>query len=593
MSRSFYKIMPRFRAPALHQTLHRYLLSVEPLITPHQHHVTKGIVLEFGKPGGIGERLQQGLSHRMHTDDKWFHNMWLDNYFLKDRRSHILRNVAAVCPRQHFRGAVDQIRFAAKLTAGVLDFKSQLDTRTLSQDMMHGQPLCMMQYQALFHSCRVPDVKKDSLFFEHESLTASRHIIVVSNNQFYAVDVLDKNGTPLDVNIIYDRLVYVNHATRIRDIPVAILTTENRNTWSEVYQKMAKSPVNRQTFDDINKAIFILCLDKTEGVNEKSEMDDALYGLTGGGSAGNSGNRWFDKSIQMYVSIDGKVGAVYDHSVSDGSVRARLLDHALNYAKDLHRPLIPKALLSEDCRPRKLSFHIDNESLSAITKASEKIDVICELQFAILKFHTFGKLFLKSQSVSPDGFIQMAIQLTNYKLFRRPVATSESALLRMYRYGRTETIRSLSNASNAFVYAMDSAPDTDRTCQLLVDAIDSHKQYTNWAITGNGVDRHLLALKLMALERSDNLPEFFQDIAYTKSSHFTVLSSQVNLQLAIGTCFAPEYRDGNSLCYNVQDNNIFFTVGSFTSSLFSAEEFAETLEESLYVMRHLLYSRRQ
>lgn len=59
----------------------------------------------------------------------------------------------------------------------------------------------------------------------------------------------------------------------------------------------------------------------------------------------------------------------------------------------------------------------------------------------------------------------------------------------------------------------------------------AHKAYTNEAINGDGIDRHLLGLKLMAIEMGENVPEIFMDPSYTKSTHFRLSTSQVRYRM--------------------------------------------------------------
>lgn len=47
------------------------------------------------------------------------------------------------------------------------------------------------------------------------------------------------------------------------------------------------------------------------------------------------------------------------------------------------------------------------------------------------------------------------------------------------------------------------------------------------AVKGQGIDRHLLGLKLIALENNMKVPALHMDVAYSLSSHHNVSTSQV------------------------------------------------------------------
>ena len=48
----------------------------------------------------------------------------------------------------------------------------------------------------------------------------------------------------------------------------------------------------------------------------------------------------------------------------------------------------------------------------------------------VLYFEEYGKEFIKSKKMSPDSFVQMAIQLTFHKMHSVPAATYVSKKLR-------------------------------------------------------------------------------------------------------------------------------------------------------------------
>ena len=46
-------------------------------------------------------------------------------------------------------------------------------------------------------------------------------------------------------------------------------------------------------------------------------------------------------------------------------------------------------------------------------------------------------------------------------------------------------------------------------------------------INGRGIDRHLLGLKLTAIESGEAIPELFKDPAFSESCHWRLSTSQV------------------------------------------------------------------
>jgi len=61
---------------------------------------------------------------------------------------------------------------------------------------------------------------------------------------------------------------------------------------------------NKESVTAIQKSIFTLCLDgaRPQVTNEMYRSCAAVQTLHGGGSQWNSGNRWFDKTLQVSPS---------------------------------------------------------------------------------------------------------------------------------------------------------------------------------------------------------------------------------------------------------------------------------------------------
>lgn len=82
------------------------------------------------------------------------------------------------------------------------------------------------------------------------------------------------------------------------------------------------------------------------------------------------------------------------------------------------------------------------------------VRLIQDVQMSAFTFKKYGREFIKTCSLSPDSFIQTAIQAAFYRIHKDPAAHYESASVRMFTGGRTECIRSCSVESLEFSRAL-------------------------------------------------------------------------------------------------------------------------------------------
>ncbi|KAL0178817.1 hypothetical protein M9458_024259, partial [Cirrhinus mrigala] len=152
--------------------------------------------------------------------------------------------------------------------------------------------------------------------------------------------------------------------------------------------------------------------------------------------------------------------------------------------------------------------------------------LVTNLDLNVFTFAAYGKEFIKQQKMSPDAYIQLALQLAFY---RRLVSTYESASLRRFRQGRVDNIRSATPEALEFVKAMTdgrtSTQDAEKMEKLRA-AVDAQTKITALAVTGMGTDNHLLGLREIAKEVKMEAPDIFSDETYRISIHFILSTSQ-------------------------------------------------------------------
>ncbi|KAM4730163.1 choline O-acetyltransferase [Anableps anableps] len=591
--------LPKLPLPSLSETLDTYLRCMKHLLTEEQFSKTQNIVMQFGAPGGVGELLQSKLVERREKKANWVYDYWLNDMYLSNRLAlPVNSSPAMVFPQQNFKAPIDSLRFAAHLMSGVLEYKTLLDARALPVDYARGQlsgkPLCMEQYYRLFTSYRLPGPDRDTLVAQESSVMPEpEHIIVACKNQFFVLDVVI-NFRRLNERDLLTQLEKITKMAGSEDEPVppiGLLTSDGRTEWAEARSVLMRESTNRDSLDMIERCLCLVCLDEASET-EQSDATHAALMLHGGGPSKNGGNRWYDKPMQFIVGADGCCGVVCEHSPFEGIVLVQCSEYLLKYMIGSPSKLVRAASVSELPAPRRLRWKCSPQIQKLLTSSAEKLHrLVKNLDMNVHKFTDYGKEFIKKQKMSPDAYIQVALQLAYYRCHGRPVSTYESASTRRFQQGRVDNIRSATPEALAFVRAMTDrkviSSDKEKM-ELLRCAINAQTKYTILAITGMGIDNHLLGLREVACEMKIEKPEIFKDKAYRISNHFILSTSQVPTTVEMFCCYGPVVPDGYGACYNPQSDHIIFSVSSFHESPQTCSvKFVKCLVQGLQDMMNL------
>ncbi|KAF4520959.1 hypothetical protein B566_EDAN011595 [Ephemera danica] len=290
--------------------------------------------------------------------------------------------------------------------------------------------------------------------------------------------------------------------------------------------------------------------------------------------------------IQLVVGWYGSMGVEVEHSPADGHAIANVFDYIGDrFGREDVQPPVAKF-----DPPKKLTFIVTDEIQESIKTAKVNLQKqIDDFDMRCYVFSPFGKDMIKSLKISPDGFIQMAIQLAFYRLHGEPSAQYESAILRRFLHGRTETIRSCSEEAVYFCRTMlNSAASYEDKAKALRTAVAIHRALVLEAVSGQGVDRHLMGLGMATAELGLEMPKLFQDPGFTRSSYYRLSTSQMFMRYAAFFMFGPVVSDGYGICYNLQPDRIPFGISAIKSSKTDAFKLAEALEKSFLDMKEAL-----
>lgn len=583
--------IPKLPVPTLEQTLTKYLRTLEPHLTVEELAQTRRLGEDFIKPGGVGQVLQHRLLARAQSEPlSWLHNWWY-HWAYVDYRDSVVVNVSFFYQFETPSEKVTQLGRATDLTLLFLDVKHMIDTETFPPDVIRGTPQCMLSYKNIFNTCRIPFPKSDySVRFSPEK---SQHIVVSRKGQFFTIPVMDSHGNRIAREALEAHfkgiIDAVDNGHIVKQLPVGVLTTEHRDKWATVRQQLFADGKNRASFEAIESAAFMLCLDDEAPDSPNAECELLLHG---GGSQRQSANRWYDKTIQVIVWENGHAGMLGEHSTIDGYPATMVSDMVLEKERHLwkqghhesaHRQLsqVQGSLVAA----KHLQWNASS-SVSAISEASSGIDKsVANLELHELIFKNFGSDFAKSVGVSPDAFVQMAMQLSYYKAHGHFAPCYESCATRKYVVGRTETGRTMSTDSCNWVKAMvDPSASAQHKFDLFKVACEAHVNYMKEASDGFGVDRHILGLRLTAQDAGINHP-FLTDKAFAKSTHWKLSTSQLPSKYSM-TGYGPVVPDGYGLFYNIRDKQLGFCVSSFRShGQTSASKMAASLNNTLLEMQ--------
>ncbi|KAI3652212.1 hypothetical protein MP228_003515 [Amoeboaphelidium protococcarum] len=560
----------------------------------------------------------------------WLDKWWLDLAYLSWREPLIVNSNWFLAMKEHpqhpqnlkhysqppvqeGRFTSFQIHRAAGFITNALNMKEAIDNRSIEAELMGRKkiPLCMNQYRLMFGMTRVPldgcDTDVCSSRFTTVQSGAARHITVLVKDHVYHLDCyIDTPGGSgvqrLSISALEKLLWDIVSDAQSEQVkyPVGILTADQRDNWAQAHKHLLNiSKVNKDSFENVRDSLFCIALDD---VSVPTNDFSSLYSNTAHGLLrscdslyGYGRNRWFDKTLTVIVMSDGSAGINGEHSPCDALIPSRFIDWLVENepARDVNGAISDLSVVYDRSRRpnlrslwSRLQWQLDDTMKNVyIPRAINTANHVGGNSDAgVLIFTDFGGKHLKSVigKISPDAFIQMCLQLAFYKASQQIggkaegewCAVYETASTRQFLKGRTECIRSCSVDSVNFLKLM---VNKNASFQQKYDALQkagvSHTRYTIEAMSGQGVDRHILGLKVayslptlagenMKLDSANRHP-LFSHPAMLESTRFRLstssLSSGVNYN---GTGFGTVEPDGYGINYCVGDEFIKFGIES-------------------------------
>jgi carnitine O-acetyltransferase len=328
--------------------------------------------------------------------------------------------------------------------------------------------------------------------------------------------------------------------------------------------------------------------------------------------AGTCLNRWYDK-LQIIVCRKGTAGINFEHSSIGGHTALRFVsdvfaETVITFAESIVNPIhgrntiahvveaeVKRAALHTDTNgrpsldvfPKKLVFELPDSVKERIYYAETSLcDDLSSNDTVVLEFRDYGKTLIVANKMSPDSFVQMSIMLAYYKLYGKIVCTYEPVLTKSFYHGRTEAMRSATTQAKDLctMWCNKSATPLAKL-EALQKATKEHSRLVKESAGGNGVDRHLFALKCLCQRNSIPLPDFFQSKAWETLNHTILSTSNCGNPSLRLFGFGPTVSDGFGIGYIIKDNGLQYSVSSKHRQ---NKRYVETLRSTLKEMQNLL-----
>ncbi|EAS45715.1 choline/carnitine O-acyltransferase [Photobacterium profundum] len=584
------KELPIMPVPSLNKTCHKLIEWAEPLLTQKEQTRTKKVIDQFLQPGGEGEKLQNELIKwgSKHAPSNWSAAAWQDIYLESRGPLAINSNVFYYLKSKLDVKTCSQANIAAALIVSIYNFISLIDKKELTVDMQKDMPLCMNQYKNLFSSIRIAQQGMDKF----KVSSSRKHIVAMHNQRIFQVDILDEKGnvrSPSSIESDLDCIISISGEGQ----NVGVLTTMPRDTWAKSRANLLQISINnRESMTVIEDAAFVLCLDENTP-DEINEVSKQL--LHGDGS-----DRFFDKSLQFIVFKNGKTGINFEHTGVDGSVMLRLVAHIYDTIDKVsvdEKDAFTDTEGSLAQRVKEVEFDLGSV-LTQTTRAAVDLFVqhSANNQIRVLNFKPFGKNQIKQFGVSPDAFVQLALQLAEHKLYGKCYSAYEAVMTRTFLDGRLDVLYTVTPESMAFIHNIRT-PDCSIQAKIdsLIQATRVHVERANECRFGHGIYTHLLALKYRYKVAGhdigiDTLPEIFTNEGYQALTHSVVCTSTTSEYGVELAGYGPLVDDGFGIRYFKRNDSICFNITSRTDMQDKLDLMRVYIEQSLLEMADLMRS---
>lgn len=583
--------MQHLPVPPLEHTAANYLRAVRPLVDDDALARTTSLVADFVASDGPAcqAELEAFAAQENAAGRSWLSEAWLAGY-LTVRTPVALTTNATLRMRIGDRdahpagrdGGLDWAADAVYRLAWVhlVYLRGELAAETTPR----GEPVCPTQREVLAGGLRHPRADGPDEMRPGDPSPASREIGVLVEDRYVAAPISDDAGRPLPRAQVRELL-----AAALREAPSAesgftTVSSLGSELAAPLLAELLTDPGNAATYERLTQALFLVRLDDGD--------DSTVEQLRRG--AFEPGQAWAYKTFTYQLGLgDGFAATHMEHTAIDGGTLKAVVAAAQQVPDEPSGATdeIDSGAGSVAIEPltwRLTAQQRDRLALEAARYARAAADH--RLELVRVDAPRTDHLSFRVSDDAVQQWLFLYAQLATYGRIR---STYESVDMRHMQAGRTECLRAITPEAVALVSALlpgsassGSAGETDKAA--LVDAaLAAHKRWVQDCKTGQGIDRHLLGLRLAA-GRLGRQPALFDDPTLTTLGTDFLSTTSLGDQSQISwVAFAPTSPGGIGIYYSLVPGGYEFLVSHRAGDTESYEAFVANLRAGAAAMQEL------
>ncbi|KAL9637970.1 MAG: hypothetical protein Q9204_001674 [Flavoplaca sp. TL-2023a] len=558
----------------LDEIMRQFIATANTFCTDAEMKSIRSLIAKFEKVDGLGPMLHNRLASLSQSTNvaNYISHRYAECRYLRLRTPLVNGQIFF---GTHALGSqpLTQAQRAALITLAVFDFKRNLESAQVTQQIVGGQAVDLGFQRWLFNTCREPHPDEDRVI-RHS--VQEEYLVVRRYGQSFKIPLQSAN-----CSISFDslKLVYqkILDDTAKNEEDIGLLTADHRDTWAQHKANLLEfNAVNKDSIKTIEASTFVVCLDDASPHDAIQRCNQFLFA--------NESNRWYDKSLQFIICANGASATLFEHSYLDG-ITIGPLNYAINEAIESYTsrsPLANSAPIVAIERLPLLAPQITQDHLVSLRKSLDT--TFSKFTFASLHTSTLGASILRKAKCPPQSGVQIAINLGLRRFFNITIPACETVSLAHFRQGRVEVHHTIQPAVALF---LSDAVGCERTTfsssptlrASFYEAARAHAKSFARCRAGKGFSRHMLAMEWMLDDVRKELIEYpqdamlFEDEVYRRMKPGRIMTSCATSGWLEGGFVYP-VPEGVFVYFEIQDEAIRF-------SIFGNEVDAERVKDEL------------